>query len=59
METYLRVSNVAKKLDVSKSTIYRFVKKGLIPPPIRLSTGTSVWSVSDIDAFIEKMRGAL
>ena len=54
---YLRVSNVAKKLDVSKATIYRFVRKGLLPPPIKLSTGTSVWPVSDINAFIEKMRG--
>ena len=33
---------------LSKASIYRFIKDGIIPAPIKLSARTSVWNVGDI-----------
>ena len=55
---YFRADKVAKQLDISKATLYRFIRGKKFPSPIRLSTGTAVWPESDVNDFIEKMRGA-
>ena len=52
---YLRAKSVAKGMDVSESTVWRYVKNGILPPPIRLSSRTTVWRAVDIDTAIEKI----
>ena len=57
-EKYLRAAKVAERLDISKSTLYRYVRAGLFPKSVQLFPGgRSVWRSSDIAEFIEKMRG--
>lgn len=51
--TYLRAKKVAKRLDMSESTVWRLVKSGVLPRPIKLTPRTTVWRASDIDAAIE------
>jgi len=57
MNSYLRVKSVAKRLDVSKSTIWRLVQRGILPKPLKLSQRTTVWKAEDVDAAIEKIAG--
>lgn len=54
---YLRVKSVAKQLDVSVSTVWRFTKQGILPKPIKLASRTTVWLASDIYAAVEKISG--
>jgi predicted DNA-binding transcriptional regulator AlpA len=42
-------------LGRKKRTVWRYVKKGLLPRPVRLPSGT-FWLLRDIDEFIEKAR---
>jgi predicted DNA-binding transcriptional regulator AlpA len=52
---FLRVKSVAQKLDVSKAAVWRFVKSGALPAPIKLSSRTTVWKESEIDEAILKI----
>ena len=51
---YIRAKSVAKRLDMSESSVWRLVQQGILPKPIKLTPRTTVWSVSEIDAAIEK-----
>jgi len=46
------LSAVVKEVTLSKCTIYRLIKAGKFPEPIRLSPGRVAWQKSDIDNFI-------
>ena len=52
---YLRVKSVAKRLDMSESTVWRLVQQGILPKPLKLTPRTTVWRADDIDAAIEKV----
>lgn len=43
-------------LPISRSTFYDKIKRGELPPPIKLGPRISCWRKSDITAFIEKME---
>ncbi len=40
-------------IPVSPATIWRWVRSGVFPRPIRLSPGVTVWRGADLIAFIE------
>lgn len=52
---YFRVKSVAKRLDMSESTVWRLVQQGVLPKPIKLTNRTTVWRESDIDSAIKKI----
>jgi prophage regulatory protein len=52
---YLRVKSVARNLDVSTATVWRYVQQNILPKPIKLSARTTVWRADDIDAAIESI----
>lgn len=49
----LRISDVANKTTLAKSTLWIKISKGQFPKPIKLSPAISVWKESDVDAWIE------
>lgn len=51
----IREKQVLTKLPFSKSTLWRKVKNGTFPKPIKLSEKVTVWQVSDIEAWLEKI----
>ena len=55
---YLRVKSVAKRLDISESSVWRLVQQNILPKPIKLSSRTTVWRDTDIDCCIEKIASA-
>lgn len=48
----LNVREVALVLAIGRSTVWRYVKLGLLPQPIKLSAGATRWRRSDIEGFI-------
>jgi len=55
---YRRVRQIASRLDVSESTIWRWVALGKLPKPKKLSKRVTVWDAAEVDAAIEKMAEA-
>ena len=53
----LMAKQVAKLLDVSRRTIYRWLKTGSFPQPIKLSPGTVRWRRAELQAFIASQGG--
>ena len=39
-------------LPVSPATIWRWIRAGILPPPIRLGPNTCAWDVAEIEKFI-------
>jgi prophage regulatory protein len=50
----LRISEVCEWLNVSKSTIYKWVKEERFPQPIILGDHASRWLESDLIAWLEE-----
>ncbi len=48
------VNGKAGKLPVSPSTIWRWVKDGTFPKPFKLGSGTTVWDVKAVDAYLAR-----
>lgn len=61
MQKYLSDELLAEIYGVSRSTIWRWCAKGILPPPIKLSPGCTRWSKEAIDKRDEeraKQNGA-
>jgi prophage regulatory protein len=57
-DNLMRISEVATWLNVSKTTIYKWVREDRFPPPIILGDHASRWLESDIAAWLtERPRG--
>lgn len=56
MKRYLRVKQVAEYMSVSRVTIWRLVKFGNFPKPIKSSMSVTVWDIRDIDKFMDSKR---
>ena len=52
-EKLVRLPEVISITGLSKTTIWRYEKKGEFPKRIKVTARTSAWKLSDIQAFIE------
>jgi prophage regulatory protein len=50
----LKLSEVQKLVHYSKPSIYRLMKAGSFPSPIKLGGRSIFWIKSDIEKFIQK-----
>lgn len=57
-ERILRPPEAAAKLSIGRQTLYLWVKKGLLPAPIRVGIRASGWRESTLDKFIEAREAA-
>lgn len=53
----LRVGDVAEILDLGVTTIWRQVRKGNLPAPIKIGDATR-WRRSDIEALLHPVQAA-
>lgn len=44
-------------IPFSVSTLWRMVKRGTFPPPIKLSAGITAWRVADIRDWLDNPEG--
>lgn len=55
---FYKASTVAKKFDVSVTTVWRWSKSGVIPPPIKISENISRWDAEEIDEFARELKSS-
>lgn len=48
---FLRDTEVAIRYNVSRPTIWRWVKNGQFPKPIKLGMGSSRWRLTDLEVW--------
>jgi predicted DNA-binding transcriptional regulator AlpA len=53
----LPITPLCDWLHCNKSSVYRRMAKGIIPPPIKVG-GSSLWVKSEVEAALAKMREA-
>jgi predicted DNA-binding transcriptional regulator AlpA len=54
LDPLLPLSALVETLQRSRASIYRDVKRGAFPKPLKLG-GSSRWRRSDVEAFIENL----
>jgi len=55
---YLTDNAVADRLQVSRDTIWRWVRAGSFPPPIKLADNVTRWRVSDVEMWEAEREAA-
>lgn len=55
--SYLSRATLALELDISESTVDEMVRRGVLPKPIRLSTGCVRWSWMAVEAALASIGG--
>ena len=51
---YVSDKDLARRYNVRRETVWRWVKIGSLPKPIRITGGTTRWKLSEIEAFEER-----
>jgi len=49
-QTYVRDTDLAARYSISRSTVWRWVNRGLLPAPIQLSDCCTRWRLDQIEA---------
>lgn len=52
---YLSCASLARELDVSETTVTEMVKRGVLPKPIKLSSGTVRWRWADVEIALASL----
>jgi len=55
---FLRIADVQASVGLSAGTIYKLVKRGQFPPPVKLTARSSAWLASELDQWIESRASA-
>jgi prophage regulatory protein len=53
-ERILRLPDVKSRLGLCADSVYKLIRQGLFPAPIRITARASGWLESDVDAFIAR-----
>lgn len=54
----LRISSVCMLVGLSRAQIYRLVRSGEFPPPVRLGTKSVAWPTERLNAWIAEKINA-
>ncbi|WP_186239519.1 helix-turn-helix transcriptional regulator [Burkholderia gladioli] len=53
----LRIAQVAEKVGLGRSTLYRMIAAGEFPKPIKITSGSNGWLEDDIDGWLAERAG--
>lgn len=56
LDSYVTASDLAKSLGIARSSLYGFIRRGLLPKGIRLGHSRR-WCVADVRAWLEQKGG--
>ncbi len=56
---YIRVAEIAKLIQVSQATIWRWKRIGHFPQPVKLGAKVTAWKAQDVQAWMDKQGGAV
>ena len=54
---FYRAATVARMLDVTKTTVWRWSAQGILPPAIKLGGGCTVFDAAAVDEVVARMKG--
>lgn len=54
----MRMGDITRELNISASQVYRWIKQGRFPKPIRLTEHTSCWLCCEVVEFRESGRAS-
>ena len=57
-QTFLSVRLVANRYGVSPNTIWRWVREGKFPAPVKLGENCTRWRIADITAWENSLSAA-
>ena len=49
----IRAAEVVEMLAISRTTLWRLIKAGKFPPPLKLSVRARGWRLSDVEAWLD------
>lgn len=52
---FLKLPAVVQMCAISRSEIYRRIKAGTFPRPLKIGKRAAAWRASDVSAWVEKM----
>lgn len=52
---YLKIRTLAKRLDLEVGAVEQMVKRGLLPPPVKIGEA-QLWRWQDVDAYLRAGR---
>lgn len=55
--SFLSRASLARELDISESTVDEMVRRGVLPKPVRLSTGCVRWSWQSVSSALATLEG--
>lgn len=55
---FWRIKQVQQYTGLSRSTIYAYVKKGILPPPIQLGPRAVAWDASTLLKYLAEVKTA-
>jgi len=56
MEQFLRRADLAEKLGISETTLWRWVRSGHLPKPRQLGPNTVGWPESDVQEWVDRLH---
>lgn len=56
--SFLSRSTLAVELDISESTVDEMVRRGVLPKPLRLSSGCVRWSWTAVETALASLAGS-
>lgn len=55
---YLSDKTIAERYGVSRATVWRWVREGLFPSPLKIGRQCTRWKLSDLEAWESEQEGA-
>ena len=55
---YLSRGSLARELDMAESTVDEMVRRGILPKPLKLSSGCVRWSWEAVERSLASLSGA-
>lgn len=56
MERYIRIKDFPEKYGIPRTTVYYWLKTSDFPRPIKIGARRVIWSVEEVEAWINKKR---
>ncbi|WP_237152386.1 helix-turn-helix transcriptional regulator [Oryzibacter oryziterrae] len=53
--SFMSVATLARELDVSETTVHEMVRRGVLPQPLRLSSGCVRWNWTDVQVALNSL----
>ncbi len=48
-------SDIMRMFGISRATVWRWVRNGTLPKPVKMGTQLNVWKPEQIEAFVSKL----